>query len=200
MDHNDRPHRTGTRWLDIVVAISAICISLASLWVALRTDRTQERLLTASVWPVMLYETSDFVEIGTSIRRVVRFTVTNAGIGPMRVEWFDMYYHHKPMESGRAFLKVCCERGSSQSLVVASTSNYMQGRVLAARESVYVIEVSENAKNDAGYRALDNERTNVYVRACYCSALNDCWIFDSRLKHPEPTRDCPKPDTPLFQG
>jgi hypothetical protein len=192
--------RGGREWLDIVVAIAAICISLASLWVALRTDRTQERLLTASVWPVMLYESSDYVETGNVLRRVVRFDVTNAGIGPMRVEWFDMYYHDRPMASGRAFLDACCAKDGATSLVSAETSDYMQGRVLAARETIHIVEVRQTAKNADEYRVLDSERNSVYVRSCYCSALNDCWIFDSRMKQPVPTRDCPNPDTPLFQG
>lgn len=192
--------RSGSTMLDMIVAIAAICISLASLWVALRTDRTQERLLTASVWPVMLYETSNYVEADNSIRKVVRFTVTNAGIGPMRIEWFDVYYRHKPIATGRGFLKDCCERNGSLSLVRGTTSNYMQGRVLAAREAIHFLEVPRTADNTGEYRALDAERLNVYVRACYCSALNDCWLFDSRLKHPTPIGDCPKPDEPLFQG
>lgn len=126
-DVSERPHRTGVFWIDIAVALAAVCISVASLWIALRTDRTQERLLAASVWPVLLFETSDYAESGSpgETRHIIRFSITNAGVGPARVKWFD-----------RALLRQCCEPGKARPLSRVLISNYMQTRVMTARETI----------------------------------------------------------------
>jgi len=201
-DVPDRPHRTGAFWLDLVVALTAVCVSGASLWVALRADQTQERLLAASVWPVLQYETSDYVQSGPveQTRHVIRFTITNAGVGPARVRWFDVYYLGKAMPDGTAMLFRCCESGVKHGLTRVLVTNYMQGRVLAARETVHFMEIARNAANLKEFAVLDKERLNVYVRSCYCSVLDDCWILDSRQMQPAPTHNCPPADTPLFSG
>lgn len=198
----DRSHRTGAFWLDLIVALTAVCVSVASLWVALRADRTQERLLAASVWPVLLYETSNYVESANpgQPRNVIQFSVTNAGVGPARLRWFDLYYHSKTLGNGRVLVAQCCDRAKKSALKGAMITNYMQGRVLVARETIHFIEVPRNASNAAAYAILDRERQRVYVRACYCSVLDDCWLFDSRRAQPAAVRDCPQPDTPLYQG
>lgn len=185
----------------MVIALGAVCVSVASLWVALRTDRTQERLLAASVWPVLLVETSDYAEGGTPgvTRNVIQFSVTNAGVGPARVKWFDVYYHRKPIENGHALLQQCC--GDRQrALSRVQISNYMQTRVMTARETIHFLEIPRNATNVAEWNVLDKARQNVYVRACYCSVLDECWLLDSRNAEPASVRGCPPADTPLFQG
>jgi hypothetical protein len=198
----ERPHRTGAFWLDMVVALSAVCVSIASLWVALRADRTQERLLAASVWPVLLYETSNYVESPTpgEPKNVIRFTITNAGVGPARLRWFDFYYRGKSLRNGHVLVAQCCDRTKKGALSRAMITNYMQGRILVAREAIHFVEAPRNSSNAAAYAILDRERGKVYVRACYCSVLDDCWLFDSRRNQPAAVRNCPQPDTPLYQG
>jgi len=197
------PHRTASFWVDLAVALAALCVSAASLWVALRTDRTQERLLAASVWPVLQFVTSDYVETNdpTRTRNVVRFTVTNAGVGPATLQWFDAYYRGRPIADTISFLRQCCDRSNSQFLARTKVSNYMQGRVLAARETIHFIEVPRNPSNATAYAILVNERLNVYIRTCYCSVLDECWLFDSRrIKPVSVGKECPPGERPLFQG
>ena len=91
----DRPHRTGLPIIDLIIGLSAIIISVASLWVALRADRTQERLLQASVWPYIEYDTSDATENGG---KRLAFEIRNAGVGPAIVRSFAVAYdgHYYP--------------------------------------------------------------------------------------------------------
>jgi hypothetical protein len=79
-------------------------------------------------------------------------------------------------------------------------TNYVKSRVLVARESVNFIEVARTGANAKEYAVLDRERLNVYVRACYCSVLDDCWLLDSRQDQPTPTHDCPPARGPSFSG
>lgn len=201
-DPLDRRNRMRNSWLDITIALAAVCISLASLWIAVKADRIQERILTASVWPVLLYESSNYVESESGSERpgVIRFTITNAGVGPALIQWFDVYYGGRPMASGAAFIETCCGLSRARAASTRITTNYVQDRVLAAREVLHFVEVPRSSTSTRAYRALDRERQKVYVRACYCSALEDCWLFDSRKRDRVALSACPKPDIPLFQG
>lgn len=47
--HAHAPHRTGVRWLDMSLALSAFVVSLASLWLTVHNARTMERLVAAAI-------------------------------------------------------------------------------------------------------------------------------------------------------
>ena len=100
----DRPHKTGYLWLDLVVAASAVVISVASLFVAQRADRNQERLLAASVWPFVEFSSSNFRDNEKSIE----LTLRNAGVGPARIRWMAIDYRGTPVQNARALLIACC--------------------------------------------------------------------------------------------
>ena len=196
-DLPERPRATGVPFVDIAVAVAAICISVASLWVALRADRTQERLLAASVWPVLVFDTSDFVER----THVINLDVTNAGVGPAKIRWFDLYYRGKALANDAALLDACCERGGKlHGLRRVLYSEYMRYRVMVPHETLHFMSVPQDARNGREWATLDRERENVYVRACYCSVLDDCWLLDSRRPEPRTVEVCPAPDLPLYQG
>ncbi|MGC2128844.1 MAG: hypothetical protein WA629_02000, partial [Candidatus Aquilonibacter sp.] len=93
-----RPHRSGLPVLDLIVGLSAIIISVASLWVALRADRTQEQLLQASVWPYVEYFSSDATQNGD---KRLAFELRNAGVGPAIVRTFAVEYNGHPYSSLR---------------------------------------------------------------------------------------------------
>jgi hypothetical protein len=52
-------HRTGHRWLDITLAVSAVFISLMSLFLAIQHGRVMERMVEASTWAFVVPDFSD---------------------------------------------------------------------------------------------------------------------------------------------
>ena len=88
----DRPHRTGQFALDLIIALAAIIVSVASLWVALRADQTQEQLLQGQRLALRSSTaTSDATQSGG---KRLAFELRNAGVGPalvrtvaVRIQW-----------------------------------------------------------------------------------------------------------------
>ena len=191
----DKPHKTGHNWLDIVIGVAVIAISIASLWVAAGESRTQEKILAASVWPYMQFGSSNVSTTGDS---EVDFIIENAGVGPAHVKWFTMYYKDKPYATIRELLMACCGVKSHDHLWTLTSG--LQGNVLTAHETVNFIHLPASKNTIAVVKKIDKERHNVYVRACFCSVLNDCWLFDSREDEPAPLKACPKAEEPVFQG
>ena len=182
----DRPHRTGAYWLDFLIAVSAVAISCISLWVAQRSDRTQERLLAASVWPYLEYDTSNAAHAYPEID----FEFVNAGVGPARVRWISFEYDGKPMRDPVQFLAACCVARSGSSLQV--TTSTITHTVLVPHQSVDFIAVRPTAGIASVFQAVDKSTRHVHVKACYCSVLDDCWMLDSRSdEDPKPVGKCP---------
>jgi hypothetical protein len=185
-----QPHKSGRIWLDLVVAGCAVLISLASFWVAFRASQTQERLLSASVWPYLQAETSDFSPID--------FSLQNAGVGPARLRWATLYYRGKAYASVVGAFAACC--GAKHLVLGDAMTQYLQQRVLIAGQTIVYIRVPKKAAESALYTRLDRERRRFYLRACYCSVLDECWLFDERKSTPQPVKVCPPAETPVFRG
>src|ERR1700761_2477293 len=93
-DVSAQPRHTGNGRLDLVLAVSAIFISAVSLAVAIEHGRTERDLVAASSWPFLREILSN--ESGTSPDSAVAFGVSNGGVGPAKVESFEVFYKGRP--------------------------------------------------------------------------------------------------------
>ena len=82
----------------------AITVSLISLWVAFSANRTQERLLAASVWPALEYGTGNRSDTGAD---EITLVIGNKGTGPARLRGVRVLYDGKFIPNSVALLNVC---------------------------------------------------------------------------------------------
>lgn len=74
--------KTGHRWVDMAVAISAITISVISMFVAIEHGRTEEKLVASNSWPFLLFQSA---QAGlTAGSRTLILRLQNSGVGPAR--------------------------------------------------------------------------------------------------------------------
>lgn len=194
----ERPHRTGFFWLDMLVAVSAVVISVVSLFVAQRADRTQERLLAASVWPYVEFTTSNFV----NNKHIVALTLRNAGVGPARIRWMTLQYKNKQLSDPRALFQTCCDAQSSRALAKTLVTSTVTHTVLVPHESRDFILVTPDPQDKIAFVALDHARNKIHVEVCYCSVLGDCYLLDNASDDNDPAsvKNCNPPREALFQG
>jgi hypothetical protein len=190
----DRPRRTGLFALDFVIAASAIVISFASLWVALRADRTQEQLLQASVWPYIEFYASGATETGGER---LAFGLRNAGVGPAIVQSFALEYNGHPYPRLRELLAACCQVPAGHHPGILSST--VHDSVIMAHEDFPFIEVYPGKTDSRTYAAIEAARFHIGIKICYCSVLGDCWFFDSKHdEHPEAVRKCEPAKVPYL--
>jgi hypothetical protein len=168
-----------------VASILAILVSIVSLGVALSSNRTQERLLAASSWPALEAGTGNRSDDGID---VITLLLGNNGVGPARLRGVQVFYKGEFAGDSRRLLKQCCASGDS--LVNDETSG-TRGRVLKAGDQIVLMTLPKETNSDELWKRFNRARFEVTVRACYCSVLDDCWIFDSTHTDPEPVRSCP---------
>lgn len=114
MEAPEQPHQhathTGHRWLDIVLALNAMFVSVVSLVVGIEHGRTMERMADANTrmveansWPFVAFSTHNVDENGNAD---VRLVLNNQGIGPARIQAFELWYAGQPIASPKDLIHV----------------------------------------------------------------------------------------------
>lgn len=179
----ERPHRVGIPAIDLIIAVSVVLISVASLWVALRADQVQERTLAASVWPYLETGTSNVTETGTHI---ILYNVQNQGVGPALIRWFTMSYRGREFGSAESLLKACCNYDGGKAI-----TSTIHNRVIAAHELINYVSILPNRMTDSEYHRLDHATADISVHGCYCSVLGQCWMLEPHRQDPVEIGSCP---------
>lgn len=178
-DVHAHPHKTGHSWTDLAIALSAIAISVISLFVAIEHGRTEEKLVAANSWPFLTFQsTKNGLEAGT---RIITLSLKNSGVGPARVQWVKVSLDGVSIRGGADLMSRCCgvPIGTTEDQVRKGlvTKNQPVG-VLPAREGVDILAWRELPRNAATWAKLDTARHRLKMEACYCSVLDECWTSD----------------------
>jgi hypothetical protein len=180
--------------LEYMIGGAAVLISAVSLSLAISANKTQERLLAASTWPLLQFATGNRAEDGTA---AISLVLQNAGVGPARVKTVVVEYEGVIQSNARKLLDACC--GSEGKPVVTLTGG--PERVLTANESVTFLRIDEAGLDAEIWNKFNRERFKVRVLSCYCSVLGDCWQADSEQADPQPVKQCPQiPDADRWHG
>ena len=177
----DKPPQIGLPRIDALIAVCVVLISVASLWVAVRSSQIQQKTLAASVWPYLEMGTSDTTDNGG---RIILFTIKNQGVGPALVHWITLSYRGRVFGDPRLLLRTCC--GFTKTVITTT----IHGRVIAAREAVDFIKILPSSMSAQQYLRLDRAAAEIEHRACYCSVLDECWMLGARKSGPAPVRSC----------
>jgi hypothetical protein len=177
--------RTRTSHAELYVALGAVVVSLASLYIAWQQTRVMQRQLAASVWPSLSYESSDYHDGG----RNIMLTIHNGGVGPARIKSFEVSFAGTPVRSSAELLSACCgfrEGGRSQWL-----ASPVRGTILAANQDIHFLQGKPDAVDEEVWNRLDRARFKIDARICYCSVLDDCWaVGSSEQGEPAPVARC----------
>jgi hypothetical protein len=214
---HSHPSRTGHRRLDIVLGLSAMFVSVVSLVVAVEHGRTMERMADANTrmvdansWPFIEFADHNADEQGNAD---VRLVLTNDGIGPARIETFELWWDGKPMSWEGALLQACClttpvEAEEAKTAII--TSSIAAPRILRAGEHVDFFTLVRSPENTELWSKLNIERSKITTRICYCSVFDQCWVQISgrdvlrqdpkKIIHPDRVDSCVAPAVPYQQA
>lgn len=186
-------------WFGIVVALCALGTSAASIAIAVENASSMDRLVQASSWPYLQIDSSNVDGDGNE---VVTLTLHNSGIGPLRLESFEILADGKPLRQIGELVRDSYDENwtpASSSATKEQARNIMTstpaGTVLAPGGSVLVYAVRRTADVDRLWEALNQARFGHSYRACYCSVFDECWVADFATTRPEPVKSCPTTDT-----
>lgn len=196
------PHSTGHRWVDLALALSAFFVSIVSLALAIQHGNAMDRLVAANSWPFLMYDTDNLDSQGN---RRISLRVENSGVGPARIQTFEVWWQGQPVSTAPELLQRCCMTDSKAPLdqSAARSLNLVIGQIASrvlragATESFLSLELKD-ANADIWHR-LDIARLQLKMRACYCSVFDECWETDLVQTSARRVRSCPAVRVPFTE-
>jgi hypothetical protein len=201
-------HKTGIPWLDGIIAVSVIFISVLSLAVSIEHGKTMakmvdqnQKLLAASTMPLLTMGNNFAPLTGQPQMRVV---ITNGGVGPAVIDRFELGYKGKIYPTKDAFLRACCAEAYLKSMKDGHTQVYysnVSSRILPAREQIDVLTIEPDKSGMDLFNSVSRvmHSDDITAHACYCSVLDECWETNFGQKRPQPVKECKvAPDEKLW--
>jgi hypothetical protein len=198
-----KPHAlsSGKRaWLSNVPAGVALLVSLISLWVGVRTEQANSkmvdanyRMVAAASWPFLQLDSGNGNEDG---HPTIALNLQNAGVGPAKIKTFELFWKGKAYPNAKALLEACCT--SQQHTPWAVSTTPPKDFVLRAGDSRRFLGFPLTADNVEMWKQFDHVRfSELSYRVCYCSVFDECWVTHLTNLQAQPVNQCPVPAVPF---
>jgi peptidoglycan/xylan/chitin deacetylase (PgdA/CDA1 family) len=187
-------HRTAIKWFDVAMAVAVLVVSFGSLFVALHTGHTMEklveqnqRLVYAQSTPILQFTTGNYKEG----RDVLGGTLTNVGSGAARIVWIRF------MHDGQTFVnwQDLIRKLNNDSYPAFVLTSGVERTILSAGEAKETFEwaIPADPSELPAWRKLNDERWKVTSRACFCSLFDECWTSNLGGDPPVRVESCETP-------
>ena len=189
------PHLRARHWIEYAATLAVLAISVMSLWVAIGTEDANRKMVAASSWPFLQMQLNN---LDQQAHERIDFYILNAGVGPAKIESFQLFWKGTPYTSALVYLHDCCgldialhEKQKFLPNVSPIITGASAGLVLRAGEARSVLSVPLGPDNGPLWHALDKARAQTTFRACYCSVFDECWLSNLEGLKPKSIDKCP---------
>jgi hypothetical protein len=201
--HGHHPHGTGTRWLDITLAVAATIVSLVSLWLGLHSAHSMEKLVAANSYPYLetirnMSSDKPFPG-GDRDREQVEYIFQNNGVGPARIDWVALNFKGKAIGNLSELLAACCH-GSASDTRGFNRRGSVDSTLLRPGASLSMFRWDEPLNENPVFAALHRQMNEIQITSCYCSVFDECYIRHPTQARPEPVKQCTAPPVPFQPG
>lgn len=151
---------------EMIVALSALLISLVTAIVGIYSAYIDRSYARASVWPRL--------EIFRSFGgESFEYGVSNSGNGPALIKYAEVTYKSKPIKYWRDIPKIPNFTQSHLSTRILSPQNDIKPLVYTGKQAKEMLAIDQFVK----------------INICYCSIYDECWLT-SRTNEPQPIESC----------
>jgi hypothetical protein len=197
--HKPHPTHGGAlpRWLELLIAVTALVTSISSIAIAVHHGHIMERLVQANSFPYMQGGFSDVTDDG---KDVLSLDLYNRGVGPaheksLRVKVGDGYVRSV---SELISASLGSENAAKSKEVVHSIKNHVPARFIPGGQSQFVFRIPKTAENSQFWDLLKNDSERWQIEFCYCSVFQECWHVPGKWQDPKPVRQCERHEAREF--
>ena len=131
-----------------------------------------------------------------ALQILVAAVVSSAMAHMPKVETFELFWKGQPQRNPYELLRNCC--GSTSLDFGVGTPS---GLVLRPGQMFSFLYFNRTQQNGPILDTLRAGMNNIFIRYCYCSAFDECWVGTdqfgkSRDMHPPRVPMCPQPEVP----
>jgi hypothetical protein len=188
-------HRTGHRWIDFAVPLSALAVSVISLAIGIHHGHAIQkmadenaRLVQANSWPLLQFTTGNANESG---QPELTLNIENAGVGPAKLISLEIFHGEKRIHTPRELVQMLDPATTRPVLSLGVTMPV----VLRAGANQLILGLKREGQ-EALWDKLNTARWELRFRACYCSVFDECWVSNLATVSPQHVEHCAvTPDT-----
>ena len=173
-----RRSRSGPTLLETALAIAVLGVALAAILMSWRMGQAMDAMVAqnvaatrAATTPLLRMVTADRTPAGEG---ELSYALVNDGLGPARLEWFELRYQGRALASHWALIEKFGYRPSG-----GVTTAPVAGTMLRPGERRAFFRWAEPADGDPiklSWNKLDEIRGTLEAEACYCSIAGECWV------------------------
>ncbi|MEO1652862.1 MAG: hypothetical protein AAFU64_04915 [Bacteroidota bacterium] len=171
---------------DLIVAASAVVISLCALVVSLYEAQLMRKHEKANLWPYLhldiAYSNDGF-----------RLELQNRGTGPAKIKGAVFLHNGKVFKNWDELINQLMPTGHKITYSIYKVNSFSY-QVLPAGEQIILFKVPWNEET----RAFVKKVGEIEYELCYCSFYEDCWTLYSKDKKTQKEGDCSIPEEDLF--
>jgi hypothetical protein len=193
---HSHPHKIGHRWIDIVLASSALVLSIASIILSIQNESNMRRLVTANSGPYIGLSHGN----ESNGEAIIHFDVRNAGIGPAVLEKLVVTYDGRPVRTAKELLEQCCTSAGGIDAIHRVSINVVEDQVLSPREDTAFFSLRKSDTEGAVWDKLNVERLKIGMSACYSSVFGERWINSLGQPRPVSVKSCDTLPGPAYDA
>ena len=187
------------RWLELVIAVTALITSISSIAIAVHHGRIMEKLVQANSLPYMQGGFSEVLPDGT---HVLSLDVLNRGVGPAHQQSLRVKVDGRYVKSLYDLIHASLgpERGAEAERILEPVimANRVKTRFVPGGEQQLVFRIPRTAENSDYLELLEAAQPEMDLEFCYCSVFEECWEVLGKWEEPAPVQSCKRDEAKEF--
>jgi hypothetical protein len=185
------------RWLELLIAVTALVTSVSSIVIAVHHGKIMERLVQANSIPYMQGGFSNATLAG---EEVLSLDLLNRGVGPAHEQSLRVKVNGQHVKSLDELIAVSLgpEQARAAQPSLKALRNTVRTRFVPGGGEQMVFRIVRTAENAQNWDLLASARSGWEVEFCYCSVFHDCWQAGGMWMEPEPVSRCARDEAREF--
>jgi hypothetical protein len=177
------------RWLELLIAVTALITSISSIAIAVHHGQIMERLVQANSVPYMQGGFSSILPEGD---RVLSLDLLNRGVGPAHEQSLRVKVDGKYVKSTSDLIRASLgpELAPEAERMLSPMTNGMRTRFIPGGQQQLVFRMFRTEANARHWDLLEKEQGRWGLEYCYCSVFDECWEVLGKLEEPAPVEAC----------
>ncbi len=194
----ERRHRSGAlpMWLEWLTSVSALVISISSIFIAVHNGRDEDKMVQAQSFPYveisidkdrsMTPGSNELAESGK-----LSLNLTNQGVGPAYQQSLTIKVSDHYVSSVHDLIATVVGPTEAPEAIKAIivSDNIRPTRFFPANKEQYIFVLGRNEKNARWWDMISQSRSSWSVDICYCSVFKECWTRHND-DEPAPVKAC----------
>ena len=185
------------RWLEMLIAITALITSISSIAIAIHHGHVMEMLVQANSFP---YVQGGFSSATPEDRAILSLDLLNRGVGPAHEESLRVKVGEGYVSSVKELFAASLGPGQSVRAqeLLHPLWNRVRTRFIPGGQSQLVFRLAKTAENAPLWDLLAKDEERWDVEYCYCSVFRECWEVHGKWQEPQHVKQCRRDESREF--